>query len=138
MKTFIKATELRTLVSQQVGPFCGTVFSLYVSDEKYYCPPVADVQEILSASKVAECEYIAESHDCDDYSHLSMSAMIRQCYRDGARRPAFAFGQVFSFSHAFNFFIDEHLTIHLVEPQTNEIFTLAELPAGDGIVFMLV
>jgi len=140
-KTFIQATELRTIVSQQVGPLCGTVFSLYVSDNQYYCPPVADVQKILSASKVAESEYIGDpfqSHDCDDFSHLAMAAFIRDAYRERERRPAYAFGMVFSLGHAFNWFMGEDKVIRLVEPQTGEISDLEFFPQDDCITFMLV
>ena len=137
-KTIINSTEMRELVSKQVGPLCGTVFSLYVSDERYYCPSKDDVQAILVGEQLNQTEYMAEAHDCDDYSHLAMSAFIRDAYREGKRRPAYAFGMVFSMGHAFNWFVDSHKQIQFVEPQTSEIYPISDFPGPDAVVFMLV
>jgi hypothetical protein len=137
-KTYLDATTLRELVAKQVGPHCGTVFSLYVADGKYYCPPRVDVEAVLGGAKVHEASYIAETHDCDDFCHLAMSAFITDAYRQGKRRPAYAFGIIFTMGHAFNWFVDDSFTIWTVEPQTAEISRLSDLPPGEAVVFMLV
>ena len=137
-KTYINSISLRELISRELSPYCGTVFSLYVADGEYYCPPVSDVEAILKGSKVAEDTYILEAHDCDDFSHLAMAAFIRDAYREGNRRPAYCFGIVFSLGHAFNWFVSSNLEVYLVEPQTAKISKLDTFPKNDCITFMLV
>lgn len=135
-KTFIKASELRQIVATQIGPYTGTVFSLYVADGDYYCPPVDDVEDVIHEAKVDQDDYIAEAHDCDDFARLLVAAFIKDAYREGLRRPAYCFGLIFTNGHAFNWFVDSNKNIQLVEPQTGSVFGMENL--DEAVVFMLV
>ena len=135
-KILIKANELREIVASQIGPCTGTVFSLYVADEDYYCPSVGDAEDVIADAKVDQDEYMAEAHDCDDFARLLVAAFIKDAYREGLRRPAYCFGLIFTHGHAFNWFVDDTKTIQLVEPQTGSVFGLWNL--DEAVVFMLV
>ena len=135
-KVFINSVDLRILVSEQLGPYCGTAFTLYVADGEYYCPPLSDVLTVMETARVDQGEYVAEAHDCDDFARLLVAAFIRDAYREGKRRPAYCFGLICTTGHAFNFFVDDSLAIRLVEPQTSKVSTISTLE--DVVSFMLV
>jgi hypothetical protein len=138
-KAYIDSADLRIEVARQCEEHCGTVFSLYVCDSRYYCPPEADVIAVVAREKVHQGTYIAEVHDCDDFARLLVAAFIADAYREGKRRPAYAFGLVFTLGHALNWFLSDRLEIKLVEPQTGHIMLLSTLRAeGDCILFMEV
>jgi hypothetical protein len=138
-KAYIDSADLRIEVARQCEEHCGSVFSLYVCDARYYCPPEADVIAVIAGEKVHETDYIAESHDCDDFARLLVAAFIRDAYREGKRRPAYCFGLVFTLGHALCWLMTDKLEIKLVEPQTGQVMPLSTLKAeGDFILFMEV
>jgi len=63
--------------------------------------------------------YVSEGHDCDNFS---ASAWGYFC--EGLK--SFAFGVTWSSTHAFNFMVDNERRVWLYEPQTNEVFALAD------------
>ena len=63
--------------------------------------------------------YIAEAHDCDNFSFAAMGYFSQGLY-------SFAFGIMWSGVHAFNFMFDENKELWIFEPQSNTFMTVED------------
>ena len=61
--------ELRELVARQLGKKLSKSFGFYISDAKYYCPPLKDAREIIKKSRLDKKTWVEEKFDCDDFAH---------------------------------------------------------------------
>ncbi len=137
-KTYIPASDLRTLISRQLGDKLGRNFGLYIADSEYYCPPVADAREIIQNSAVDRHIWVSERFDCDDFAHVLKAHFAEAAYVEGKRRAAHCFGVVWGMlpgPHAINWMVNDDLKLRFVEPQNDNIFFPRE--SDKDIWFML-
>ncbi len=125
VKKYISSSELRNLVSQQLGTKLGRRFEIYVADVKYYCPPIIDAQEIIWASTVDRKTWISDRFDCDDFAHVLKAHFAEAAYKNGSRRAAHCFGIVWGSlpgPHAINWMVNSDMKLRFIEPQNDRIF----------------
>jgi len=94
----------------------------YISDEYLNLTTAAEAKKFSTETKVQYGQWIAEDHDCDNFSFAAMGY-----WSDGLK--SFAFGIAWSDNHAFNIMIDKDKKVWIVEPQTNEYITLDDAKA---------
>ena len=106
---------------------------IWLTDKKYYCPPVDQVEEAIKASKVVNKLPKDEAFDCDDFALLS-NAMVRLYFiekewnKKNNRWYPIAYGEAIGTKwnawedvHSANICICEE-GIMLIEPQQNIIW----------------
>lgn len=109
----IHITQLTNLLK----PYCDKV---YLSDEKYSLTIVEEAKKFSEQTKVQYEKWLTEKYDCDEFSFALMGY-----WNEGLAQ--FAFGICWSEKHAFNLMIDKDYKIWIVEPQTNEFFSIEEV-----------
>jgi len=90
-----------------------------VLDEKYTLINTTEMQDILKADKTNLLPYVNETFDCDDFA-FTLWRNIRNEHGN------LAVGVVrvnidSTAGHVMNFYVDGNLSIHFIEPQTDEI-----------------
>lgn len=112
--------ELGTISNSRVNelllPLCS---NLFLSDGSYSTTSKAEATAFTKSSMIDTDNYIAEKHDCDNYSYALTGYWSDSLY-------SFCFGIAWSNTHAFNIMIDYNENIWIVEPQTNKWLTLEE------------
>lgn len=125
-KTYLNADDVRELVFKELKGKLAKNLSFHLADEVYYLPPLEDAKEIIEASELNLKEWIEERFDCDDFALVLKARFAEAAYKDGKRRAAHCMGIIWGmFSegpHAMNWIVTEDKKLHLIEPQTNEIF----------------
>jgi len=106
--------------------------NLWISDETFRLVKFDDLKAFLTTDEVSNRPYVAEKHDCDDFSYELMGR-VSEWNSDNT------FGLVWGitvggYAHAWNFFIDENMEVKYVEPQTDSIFD----PSNEKIWLMIV
>lgn len=137
-KKIITGDELHEMIVKALRGRMASNFNVYIADDRYYLPPLADAQEIIRLNGVDREKYVAEKHDCDDFSLLLKAAFIQAAYKDGRRRYPYALCEVWgqwNGPHAFNMIMTEYQGAYLIEPQDDVI---EELDAVDGVWFVKV
>ena len=138
-KVFITSAELRELVAKQLGKKLSKNFGFYISDAKYYCPPVKDARDIIKKSGVDRNTWVADKFDCDDFAHVLKGHFSEAAYKNGNRRKAHCLGVVWGSlpgPHAINWMVNADLKLRFVEPQNDTIYF--PKPKDKDIYFMLV
>jgi len=115
----ITNTELYSLL---VSEFQCDMIEL--SDWKYKTAPFGEYVRFLNYDATDELIYTSEFFDCDDFS-VRLHGNITIPYWS-----ALAFGELWVITpdggHAVNLFIDNNFDVWVVEPQTDEIFTMPD------------
>jgi len=93
---------------------------VHISDNFFNLTSVDEASKFSEATHVQYVQWIAEDHDCDNFSFALMGY-----WSDGLK--SYAFGIAWSASHAFNIMIDQNKVIWIVEPQTNKYYSLEEV-----------
>jgi len=96
-----------------------------ISDKYFQKTKVEEAKKFCERSKVQTKSWIAENHDCDNFSFA-----LNGYWSEGLK--SFAFGIAWSTTHAFNFMIDDTEKLWIVEPQTNRWMTVEEAKEMKG------
>lgn len=91
-------------------------------DRKYQLVTKEELQKFLKLDITDKGEYIKEFHDCDDFSWTLLGSI------NSGPWAGIAFGFAFSKVHAFNIFIGADLEIYVIEPQSDHIWPIDEIP----------
>lgn len=105
---------------------------IWLSDGTFQLVDTQNLKDFLASDSINKRPYIAEKHDCDDYSYELMGHVSDW-------NPDNTFGIVWGLNsdgggHAWNFFISEKKKIMFVEPQSDAIFE----PTTEQIWIMIV
>lgn len=100
--------------------------AIFVADREYHYPTKRDIEWLLSDSSFEVYKYLKSVFDCDDYC-LMLHAFVRQeQYKEKWEKP-WAFGEIWSRTHAYNVVVSED-EILCIEPQTDAIWTVRADP----------
>ncbi len=137
-KIFAGSQEVRQMIADSLGSRLAADFRLFLGDNQYYLPPLADAQEIIQNSGLSRATYMPESFDCDDFALVLKAHFCEAAYRDFQRRPPHCLGLIWGelpHVHAVNWMINDDGRLRLIEPQTGEVFE----PRHDtrNVTFML-
>jgi len=92
-----------------------------VADWLYYALDYNDWIDVLNKiSKTFKAVWKEEVFDCDDFSLLFSAMLAYSVYKSGFNKQ-FAFGIAWSYTHAYNIFIDKSGKVWIFEPQTNKV-----------------
>ena len=137
-KVYLSSDEVHQLLIKKLSGKLDSSFQIYLADEKYYCPPMKDVREIIENSSLDRKSWVEERFDCDDFAIVLKSHFAESAYANGKRRAAHAMGIVwgiFDEPHAINWVITSNKQLHFIEPQTDEIFSPRK--SDHGIWFLM-
>lgn len=96
--------------------------ALTIIDKEYYTIEKDDVAKLLALNNnIDKSSYILDKENCDDFA-FAIKGMFSQ---EGLN--SFVFGWARSSNHAFNFFIDRHYTVWIVEPKNSTIMKYSDL-----------
>jgi hypothetical protein len=124
-KQYVSASDLRSIIADQLRGKFSRSFQLQLADNEYYCSPLADAQSIIEASTVDRYTWIKERFDCDDFAIILKAHFAEASYSDGQRRSPHCCGIVWGklpFSHAINWMVNDDLKLRFIEPQNDQIF----------------
>jgi len=105
---------------QLLIPLTTGGMGLYLSDTVYSTTSVSQAEKFSEATQIHYRQYVAEGHDCDEFSFA-----LEGYWNDNLAQ--FAFGIVWSNTHAFNIMVDYENKIWIVEPQTNKFVSLDKI-----------
>lgn len=111
LKKIITATELADLLSEEFPFAC-----IIILDNWYYLISEEDFNRLMTYDKTDKYEYISDTYDCDDFAFDFWRNITR--YYHIAVGVVFVY--VYNIAHAINFYVDENLEIHLIEPQLDK------------------
>ena len=125
-KVIISAEKAENIIRKTFGDGFADNFSLHISDEKYYCPSLDDVDIIIQQYADERPDYTNEVYDCDDFALALKYFFIKHAYKNGKRRAPHCMGMIWGEvlgegQHAVNFVIDNDLKLSLIDPQKDEI-----------------
>ena len=104
-----------------------TVLNLADSRSRLY--KKEDVQKLCKLSETALLTYVPEDMDCDNFAGVM--------YGEFCLQKAFPGGIIDSYTHRFNWFIDENKNLWFIEPQTRTMSRELESWEGWKIKFFL-
>ncbi len=122
-----------TITGDEVRALLGKYTNqLWISDGLFKLVSTQSLEAFLASDTINNRPYIAEKHDCDDYSYELMGH-VSDWNSDNT------FGIVWGLNgdgnaHAWNFYIDEKRVVKFVEPQTDTIFD----PTTEQVWVMIV
>ncbi len=121
----ITSVEVRAILAQYTD-------KIWLSDGTFRLVDSKNLKDFLASNEINTRTYIAEKHDCDDFSYELMGR-VSEWNSDNT------FGIVWGNNsngdaHAWNFFIDENMKLQYVEPQNDSIFA----PTTEKIWMMIV
>ncbi len=141
-KSYLSTDAVEKIIRETLKGKLAQGFDLYLGDGEYYCPPIADVQEILQASALDRKTWVEERFDCDDFAYVLKAHFCEAAYTDGQRRAAHCFGIVWGMlpgPHAINWVISQDILVmglpptpakqasgpvlYFVEPQNDKIYS---------------
>ena len=138
-KTYIKAAELRVLLTKALGKKLADQYTMRFADGSYFCPPLSEAKKIIKASRLDKKTWVEERFDCDDFAHVLKAHFAEAAYKNGKRRAAHCFGVVWGSlptAHAINWMVTDDLKLRFVEPQSDAIYSPKS--TDKDIYFMLV
>ena len=94
---------------------------IYLVDRKYQLTSKSEVERFLKNDKTNLEKYVADFHDCDDFSWTLLGAINAGAW------AGIAFGFAFSKTHAFNIFCDGK-EVYIIEPQNDMIWKPKDIP----------
>ena len=107
-------------------------FPIYLSDAWYWLCSDADIETFLGIDRTNKDQYVAEEHDCDDFSYRLMGQLSIPEW------SGVAFGIVWTDKHALNCFIDEAGKFWFIEPQTDKLQEKLETWQGTEVLFIMM
>lgn len=113
--------ELYKLLKALPSPFLKNI-AIYLVDRKYQLVEKREMERFLALDKTDLFDYVPEYFDCDDSSFRLMGQVSVPEW------AGIAFGIAFSNVHAFNLFIGADKICYLIEPQSDEIWEISEIP----------
>lgn len=93
--------------------------NLYLSDSSFVLTTMKEAKQFTEFSKIQSQNYVAEDHDCDNYSFALNGYWSTSL-------ESYAFGIAWTSQHAFNIMIDDKEQIWICEPQENKWFKLED------------
>jgi len=129
---FITSGRLEALLSNRLGPHWlkGSPASVYLGDDKYYCPPLNEALALIHSSHGEFLKWTDEVFDCDDFAFVLKAHFCRSAFHNGRRKWPYCFGIVWKnkpVQHAMNWIVYRatdsatggggKLIFALVEPQ---------------------
>lgn len=124
-KVNVSSQDVRQLLASALRGKLAEDFRLFLGDNLYYLPPVADAGEIIANSGLSRATYMPETFDCDDYALVLKSHFCEAAYKDFQRRAPHCFGLIWGelpHVHAVNWMINDDYRLRFVEPQNGQIF----------------
>jgi len=98
----------------------GKDTTIYLVDRDYHLIDEEEMERFLIEDKTNLAKYVAEYHDCDDFSFRLMGQVSIPGWSD------IAFGIIFAQTpqggHAVNCFVSNEEEVLLIEPQNDKIF----------------
>jgi hypothetical protein len=137
-RVFASNEEVRRIIANTLGTRLSPEFRLFLGDNRYYLPPLADAQQIIANSGLARAEYMPETFDCDDFALVLKAHFCEAAYKNFQRRPPHCMGMIWGelpHVHAINWMINSDYRLRLIEPQTGEVFEIK--PEHKNVTFML-
>ena len=121
--------KINEIVTKELRGRISRINQVFMPDESYRPISKDGVKKILGETLIDRRSYTGSVGDCDDFAHLLKGEFIKKAWNENGRYP-FAFGILWGqvkmqdkwVGHAINWFIDNKEKLHLVEPQTDEIF----------------
>ena len=95
-------------------------FNVHISDAVFNVTSMVEGKRFAEETRVDIKQYIAEDHDCDNFSFALMGYWSLGLI-------SFPFGIAWSSTHAFNFMIDDAGQLWVIEPQTNQWFKIEDV-----------
>lgn len=105
---------------------------IYLSDNQYWLCSKADIETFINLDATNKDTYVAEEHDCDDFSYRLMGQLSIPEW------SGVAFGIVWTNLHALNCLIDETGKFWFIEPQSDTLQDKLEDWQGNEILFILL
>ena len=105
---------------------------IYISDNQYQLCSESDINSFLVADDTNKAAYVADLHDCDDFSYRLMGQFSTPEW------SGIAFGIVWTDKHALNCLIDDKGKFYFVEPQTDALYETIQPYMGSEILFILM
>ena len=90
-----------------------------IADKEYILPKTNAVKKLIFDTYFEDYKYTRETFDCDDFALVLHAFVKQERYKVKSNHP-WAFGECWTMSHAFNFFIDENQELRYVEPQNDK------------------
>ena len=131
----VSATHLRRELRAQLNNRMNKEVVIILADQYYTPISIERVAQIYNNSDIKNFKYEPDRFDCDDYSVVLKSKVVKAVKKDRKAIYAYAFGIVFGnipTPHAINWFMTPERKILFIEPQSGEIFD----PIGKNIVFL--
>ena len=119
---YISSTEVRNLLK---AAFQTKSSLIDLWDTRYYCPSLDYAKRLIAESRIDQRRYRAGFGDCDKFALGLKWYFVDDAWRDdrgflAAHCCGFIGGRIPN-RHAMFWFIDDTKTVHVVEPQTDEI-----------------
>lgn len=115
---------------------------LRYGDASYYLPTLAEVRQILRASRLDRRTWLAERFDCDDFAYVLKGEMSAHAYDAGELRFGLCVGIVWAnFKwvdgyHAVNWFVASDQKLRLIEPQDDAIHGPSDCKGGIALLLV--
>ncbi len=106
--------------------------TLHLLDNVYRLAIKEEVEKFLAENTISTGRYVADAHDCDDFSFELMGAFSRPGWSD------ITFGIVWTDIHALNCIVDENLNFWFIEPQTDELKETLEPWQGSKVTTIIM
>ena len=105
---------------------------IYLSDNTYWLCSETDIDIFLGIDATNKDQFVAEEHDCDDFSYRLMGQLSTPEW------SGIAFGIVWTNLHALNCFIDDTGKFWFIEPQTDQLQDKLEAWQGTEILHIIM
>lgn len=119
-KTISKQISNITITASEIKYLDWDVPLYHLSDKNYKLVDINHLNEFLKTTKTHKRVYVANNHDCDDFSFELMGEV-------SSWDSHLAFGIIWAVTpegqaHAFNWCVGEDKEIWFIEPQNNKVF----------------
>ena len=115
-------SEILTALRAEVGEDCH----IYLSDGLYKAMDKQIMIDFLEKDNTDKYNYVTEFFDCDDFSNRLYGQFSTPEYAGYPFGILWVFFKNKSGGHAINIFVDNELTVWVVEPQTDDIFRIPD------------
>jgi len=105
----ISETDLRDVLRSALG----NEGDMYIADHNFWLCELDDIERFLDWDETNHHSYEAEVYDCDDFAKRLWGQFAVPGWSH------FAFGLVWTNTHAMNILVDTNRDVWLVEPQTD-------------------
>lgn len=142
MGLVVPASSLDGLVKRLLQDKLGTDPGIRFGDGSFYLPSMAEVKEILDASRLDRRTWMEERFDCDDFAYVLKAEMSVHAYDSGSLRYGLCVGMVWgNFSwvqgyHAVNWFIDHTQTLWFIEPQSDVVYDVQQCQGAVSLLLV--